>query len=49
MAGGGRWFIKHLPWIANNKFNPWYKQQGNARAPSSSFGEWYKSIGRENY
>jgi L-lactate dehydrogenase complex protein LldF len=43
MAGrAGRWFIKHLPWVANNKFNPWYKQREMPGAPTSSFGEWYK-------
>jgi L-lactate dehydrogenase complex protein LldF len=38
----GRWFVKNLPFLVNNKFNPWYKQRDLPAAPKQSFGEWYK-------
>jgi L-lactate dehydrogenase complex protein LldF len=38
----GRWFLKHVPFAVNNKFNPWYKQREMPEAPAESFGEWYK-------
>jgi L-lactate dehydrogenase complex protein LldF len=38
----GRWFLKHVPFAVNNKFNPWYKQRDMPAAPTESFGEWYK-------
>src|SRR5207249_4042874 len=38
----GRWFIKHFPFVVDNKFNPWYKQREMPEAPKESFSEWYK-------
>jgi L-lactate dehydrogenase complex protein LldF len=38
----GRWFVKHLSFITNNKLNPWYKQREMPEAPKQSFNEWYK-------
>jgi L-lactate dehydrogenase complex protein LldF len=38
----GRWFIKHLSFITNNKLNPWYKQREMPATPKQSFNEWYK-------
>ncbi|HEX5151117.1 MAG TPA: LutB/LldF family L-lactate oxidation iron-sulfur protein [Parafilimonas sp.] len=38
----GRWFVKHLSFITNNKLNPWYKQREMPEAPRQSFSEWYK-------
>lgn len=38
----GRWVIKHLPFLINNKWNPWYKQRELPAAPKQSFTEWYK-------
>ena len=38
----GRWFIKHLSFITNNKLNPWYKQREMPEVPKQSFNEWYK-------
>jgi L-lactate dehydrogenase complex protein LldF len=37
----GRWWMKHLSFTLNNKFNPWYKQRDMPAAPKESFGEWY--------
>jgi L-lactate dehydrogenase complex protein LldF len=37
-----RWVIKHLPFLVNNKLNPWYKQRDLPSAPGQSFTEWYK-------
>jgi L-lactate dehydrogenase complex protein LldF len=38
----GRWFMKQLPALANNRFNPWYKQRDMPAPPKQSFREWYK-------
>jgi L-lactate dehydrogenase complex protein LldF len=38
----GRWFMRHMPWLLNNRLNPWYKQREMPAAPKQSFGEWYK-------
>lgn len=39
----GRFAMRYLPGIVNNKFNPWYKQREMPKAPGKSFGEWYKT------
>ncbi len=42
LAGSaGRWLMNYLPFIVNNKFNPWYKQREMPKPPEQSFGEWY--------
>ena len=38
----GRWFIKNVPLLTNNKFNPWFKQREMPEAPKSSFRHWYR-------
>jgi L-lactate dehydrogenase complex protein LldF len=38
----GRWFMKHLPALVNNKLNPWYKQREMPAVPKQSFQEWYR-------
>lgn len=38
----GRKILKYIPWLVNNKFNPWYKQREMPEAPPLSFTEWYK-------
>jgi L-lactate dehydrogenase complex protein LldF len=38
----GRWFIKHMPFVVNNKMNAWHKQREMPGAPKESFHEWYK-------
>ncbi len=37
----GRWIIRTLPFIVNNKFNPWYKQREMPKASTQSFRSWY--------
>jgi len=41
-GSAGRWFMKHLPFVVNNKLNPWYKQREMPKPPEQSFGEWFK-------
>lgn len=38
----GRWTMSKIPFIVNNKLNPWYKQRDMPEPPKQSFGEWYK-------
>ncbi|MBT1686245.1 lactate utilization protein B [Dawidia soli] len=38
----GRWFMKSLPALLNNKLNPWYKQREMPAVPKQSFQEWYR-------
>jgi L-lactate dehydrogenase complex protein LldF len=38
----GRWFMRYLPFIVNNKLNPWYKQREMPVPPKESFNQWYK-------
>ncbi|MBL7856737.1 MAG: lactate utilization protein [Cyclobacteriaceae bacterium] len=37
----GRWVMRNLPSLVNNKFNPWYKQREMPQAPAQSFRSWY--------
>ena len=37
----GRWFMHNIPFVVNNKFNPWYKQREMPEGPTETFGEWY--------
>jgi L-lactate dehydrogenase complex protein LldF len=38
----GRWFMKTVPFLVSNSFNPWYKQREMPQPPKQSFGEWYR-------
>ncbi|MFT3827226.1 MAG: lactate utilization protein B [Chitinophagaceae bacterium] len=38
----GRWVMRTMPWLVNNKLNPWYKQRDMPAPPKESFGEWYR-------
>jgi len=38
----GRWVMNKLPFLINNKLNPWYLQREMPKAPNESFSEWYK-------
>ncbi len=38
----GRWFLKNVPGLINNRFNPWFKQRDMPEAPTQSFTDWYK-------
>jgi L-lactate dehydrogenase complex protein LldF len=37
----GRWFLQNIPFVVNNKFNPWYKQRDMPEGPKESFSEWF--------
>ena len=37
----GRWFMHNVPFVVNNKLNPWYKQRDMPEGPKESFSEWY--------
>ncbi len=37
----GRWFLHNIPFVVNNKLNPWYKQREMPEGPKESFAEWY--------
>jgi L-lactate dehydrogenase complex protein LldF len=37
----GRWVLRTMPFIVNNKFNPWYKQREMPKASAQSFRSWY--------
>jgi len=41
-GAAGRWFMKHLPFVVNNRLNPWYKQREMPAVPKQAFREWYK-------
>jgi L-lactate dehydrogenase complex protein LldF len=36
-----RWLLRSLPFVLNNKLNPWYKQREMPAPPKESFKEWY--------
>lgn len=38
----GRWLLKYLPAVINNRFNPWFRQREMPEVPSQSFGAWYR-------
>jgi len=37
----GRWLLHNIPFVVNNKFNPWYRQRDMPEGPKESFGEWF--------
>lgn len=37
----GRWFLQNIPFVVNNKFNPWYKQRDMPDGSKESFADWY--------
>jgi L-lactate dehydrogenase complex protein LldF len=38
----GRWLMKRMPSLVNNRFNPWFKQREMPDPPAESFRTWYK-------
>jgi L-lactate dehydrogenase complex protein LldF len=44
----GRWMMQHVPFVVNNKLNPWYKQRDMPDAPDQSFGEWYRKNNKKD-
>jgi L-lactate dehydrogenase complex protein LldF len=44
LAGAmGRFVVKNLPFLVNNRMNPWSKQREMPEAPKESFQSWYQS------
>jgi L-lactate dehydrogenase complex protein LldF len=43
----GRFAMKNLPVLVNNKLNKWYDQREMPEVPEESFREWYKKNGKE--
>ncbi len=37
----GRWILRRLPFLTNNRWNPWFKQREMPEAPKQSFRDWY--------
>jgi L-lactate dehydrogenase complex protein LldF len=37
----GRWVLQNLPFVVNNKLNPWYRQRDMPAGQQESFAEWY--------
>lgn len=37
----GRWVLNKIPFLVNNRWNPWYRQRDMPNAPSESFSDWY--------
>jgi L-lactate dehydrogenase complex protein LldF len=44
----GRMLLKFLPFVVNNRFNPWYKQREMPRPPAQSFNQWYRENRKKN-
>jgi L-lactate dehydrogenase complex protein LldF len=38
----GRQFMRWMPFLAGNKWNPWFRQREMPEPPKQSFREWYK-------
>jgi len=44
LAGAmGRFVVKNVPFLVNNRLNPWAKQREMPEAPKESFQSWYQS------
>lgn len=37
----GRWIMRVIPALVNNKMNPWFKQRNMPEPPKESFRQWY--------
>ncbi|WP_281232927.1 lactate utilization protein B [Flavobacterium gelatinilyticum] len=44
----GRFVMKNIPGMVNNKMNKWYDQREMPDVPEQSFREWYKKNSRES-
>jgi L-lactate dehydrogenase complex protein LldF len=38
----GRMVMKYLPFVLNNRLNPWFRQREMPPSQSQSFSDWYK-------
>jgi L-lactate dehydrogenase complex protein LldF len=41
-GAAGRWVMRYLPFMVNNRLNPWYKQREMPKVPEQSFSAWYR-------
>ena len=39
----GRWVLNNIPFVVNNKLNPWYRQRDMPEGSKQSFAEWFKN------
>ena len=37
----GRWVLQNIPFVVNNKLNPWYRQRDMPKGEKESFSEWF--------
>ncbi|HEY3403816.1 MAG TPA: lactate utilization protein B [Ohtaekwangia sp.] len=37
----GRWILRVIPGLVNNRFNPWFAQREMPESPKTSFRDWY--------
>ena len=37
----GRWMMRNISFLVNNKLNPWYRRRDMPESPRQSFREWY--------
>jgi L-lactate dehydrogenase complex protein LldF len=44
----GRWVLHNLPFVLNNKLNPWYKQRDMPEGQQASFAAWYAKNGDDD-
>jgi L-lactate dehydrogenase complex protein LldF len=38
----GRWFLQNIPFVINNKLNPWFRQRDMPEGPKESFTQWFQ-------
>jgi L-lactate dehydrogenase complex protein LldF len=41
-GGIGRWLMRWIPAVVNNRWNPWFKQREMPEPPAATFHHWYK-------
>jgi L-lactate dehydrogenase complex protein LldF len=39
----GRWMMRNMSFLVNNKMNVWYRKREMPEAPKQSFNDWYKN------
>ena len=44
----GRWVLQNIPFVVNNKLNPWFKQRDMPEGSGESFAEWYQKNEENN-
>jgi L-lactate dehydrogenase complex protein LldF len=44
----GRWVLHNVPFVLNNRLNPWFKQRDMPDNQKESFSEWYAKNEKSN-